>query len=35
VATQDPDAGLVDLNYGTARFLVQYDDIEQVVIRKQ
>ena len=35
VATQDPDAGLVDLNYGTARFLVQYDEIEQVVIRKQ
>jgi hypothetical protein len=34
-ATQDPDAGLVDLNYGTARFLVQYDDVEQVVIRKQ
>lgn len=28
------DAGLVDLNYGTARFVVQYDDIEQVVIRK-
>jgi hypothetical protein len=33
-ATQNPDAGLVDLDYGTARFLVQYDDIEQVVIRK-
>ena len=33
-ATQDPDAGLVDLDYGTARFLVQYDGIEQVVIRK-
>jgi hypothetical protein len=33
-ATQDPDAGLVDLDYGTARFLVQYDDIEQVVIRR-
>jgi hypothetical protein len=33
-ATQDPDAGLVDLAYGTARFVVQYDDIEQVVIRK-
>jgi hypothetical protein len=28
--TQDPDAGIVDLNYGTARFVVQYDDIEQV-----
>ena len=24
-ATQDPDAGLVDLAYGTARFVVQYD----------
>jgi hypothetical protein len=34
-ATQDPDAGLVDLDYGTARFVVQYDDIEQVVIRKR
>jgi len=33
-ATQDPDAGLVDLNYGNARFLVQYDGIEQVVIRR-
>jgi len=33
-ATQDPDAGLVDLDYGTARFLVQYDDIESVVITK-
>jgi hypothetical protein len=33
-ATQNPGAGLVDLNYGTARFVVQYDDIEQVVIRK-
>ena len=33
-ATQDPDAGIVDLDYGTARFVVQYDDIEQVVIRK-
>jgi hypothetical protein len=33
-ATQDSQAGLVDLNYGTARFVVQYDDIEQVVIRK-
>jgi hypothetical protein len=33
-ATQDPDAGLVDLDYGTARFVVQYDDIEQVVIRR-
>ena len=34
-ATQDPDAGIVDLDYGTARFVVQYDDIEQVVIRKK
>jgi len=33
--TQDPDAGLVDLDYGTARFLVQYDDIESVVIAKE
>jgi hypothetical protein len=33
-ATQDPNAGLVDLNYGTARFLIQYDDVEQVDIRK-
>jgi hypothetical protein len=33
-ATQDPDAGLVDLDYGPARFLVQYDDIEDVVIRR-
>jgi hypothetical protein len=28
-ATQDPDAGLVDLQYNTARFVVQYDDVEQ------
>jgi len=33
-ATQDPDAGLVDLAYGTARYLVQYDGIEQVVIAR-
>jgi hypothetical protein len=32
--TQDPDNGLVDLDYGTARFLIQYADIEQVVIRR-
>ena len=32
-ATQDPDAGIVDLDYGTARFVVQYDDIEQVAPR--
>ncbi len=29
-ATQDPDAGIVTLQYDTARFVVQYDDIEQV-----
>ena len=34
VATQNPDAGIVDLTYGTARFVVQYSDVEQVVIRK-
>ncbi len=33
-ATQDPDAGIVDLDYDTARFVVKYDDIEHVVIRK-
>jgi hypothetical protein len=33
-ATQDPDAGIVDLDYDTARFVVEYDDIEQVTIRK-
>ena len=33
-ATQDPDAGLVDLDYGSARFLVQYDDVESVVITR-
>jgi hypothetical protein len=33
-ATQDPDAGLVDLNYGTSRTLVQYDDVELVVIKR-
>jgi hypothetical protein len=33
-ATQDPDAGIVDLEYNTARFVVQYDDIEQVTIRR-
>lgn len=32
--TQDPDAGLVDLNYTTRRYVVQYDDIENVTIRK-
>jgi hypothetical protein len=34
-ATQDPDAGLVDLDYTTARYLVQYDDIELVTIQKK
>ena len=34
-ATQDPDAGIVDLDYNTARFVVQYDDIEQVVITEK
>ena len=29
-ATQDPDAGIVDLDYDTARFVVQYDDVEKV-----
>jgi hypothetical protein len=29
------DAGLLDLAYGTARFVVNYDDIEQVAIRKR
>src|SRR5262249_18899461 len=29
-ATQNPTSGIVDLNYGTSRFVVQYDDIEQV-----
>lgn len=33
-ATQNPTSGLIDVNYGAARFLVQYADIEQVVIRK-
>lgn len=32
--TQDPDNGLVDLDYGTARFLIQYADFEQIVIRR-
>jgi len=32
--TQDPDAGIVDLDYGSARYVVQYDDIEQVTIRR-
>ena len=33
-ATQDPDAGLVDLDYDTARYVIQYDGIEQIVIRR-
>ena len=32
--TQDPDAGIVDLDYGSARYVVQYDDIEQVTIKR-
>jgi hypothetical protein len=32
--TQNPTAGLVDLEYATRRFLVQYPDLEQVVITK-
>jgi hypothetical protein len=34
-ATQDPVAGIVDLDYDTARFVVQYDNVEQVVVRKR
>ena len=33
-ATQDPDAGLADLNYGTARYVIQWDDVEDVTIGK-
>jgi hypothetical protein len=33
--TQDPDNGLVDLDYGSARFLIQYADIEEVTIRRK
>ena len=33
-ATQNPGSGLVDLDYGTRRFLVQYADMEQIVIAK-
>ncbi|HET6575770.1 MAG TPA: calcium-binding protein [Fimbriiglobus sp.] len=32
--TQDPDNGLIDLDYDTARFLIQYADIEKVVITR-
>jgi hypothetical protein len=32
--TQDSDACIVDLGYGTARFVVQDDDLEHVVIRR-
>lgn len=32
--TQNPQSGLIDVKYGAPRFLVQYADIEQVVIRK-
>jgi hypothetical protein len=34
-STQDPDAGLVSLDYGTANFLIQFDGIPTVIIRKQ
>jgi hypothetical protein len=33
--TQSPQSGLVSLDYGTSKTLVQYLDIENVVIRKQ
>jgi hypothetical protein len=33
-ATQDPDAGLVSLDYGTVFFLIQFDGIENVTIRQ-
>jgi hypothetical protein len=33
-STQDPDAGLVSLDYGTAFFLIQFDGIPTVTIRK-
>jgi len=32
--TQNHDAGIVDLDYGTTRFIVQYDDVEKVTIQK-
>jgi hypothetical protein len=34
-STQDPDAGLVSLNYGTASYLIQFDGILNVTIQKQ
>jgi hypothetical protein len=33
-ATQDPDAGLVDLFYDPEQFLIQYDGVEKVTIAK-
>ena len=33
-ATQNPDAGLVDLDYGTSSSLIQYVEIEKVVIAR-
>jgi hypothetical protein len=33
-ATQLPRSGLVDLNYGTSRTLVQYAEVEDVIIRR-
>ncbi len=34
-ATQNPGSGLVDLSYASRRFLVQYADMEQIVISKK
>ncbi len=34
-ATQNPSSGLVSLDYGTSTSLIQYDGIEDVIIRKQ
>jgi hypothetical protein len=33
-ATQNPDAGLINLDYGTSKSLVQYVEIEKVVIAR-
>ena len=32
--TQNPTSGLVDLDYGASRFVVQYDDMEDIVVAK-
>ena len=34
-ATQDPNPGLVSLDYGIAQFLIQYAGIENVIISKK